>query len=319
MKALDATHTKWEVRLVNLLCVLALILLNHNVEVPADNLSINSKGETISVVNRSDFLLPVPMLPFFNLEGLGQLEDQVEAQIKKEPINARLDISGNLIAEKPGAVLDHNEFRNRFYQYFYNTGPKTIEVPIQPTYPRVDSELLSDIRTDMIGHYVTYYNSGNQERSHNISLATAAINNYVIFPGETFSFNKVVGKRTKDKGYLSAPVIVKGELTEGIGGGICQVSSTLYNAVDQSGMEIIERYSHSKKVPYVPAERDATVSWYGPDFSFRNDYNQPILIRAIATNGKMIVMVFSSDSINNIPRSIPRMSGKLPPEIPAQL
>lgn len=119
--------------------------------------------------------------------------------------------------------------------YFYDNRPAEIEVPRLTVYPKVDSEVLADIRTQQIGRYVTYFNSFNKERSHNISLATEAINNHVVFPGETFSFNKVVGKRTAERGYLSAPVIVKGELAEGIGGGICQVSSTLFNAVDKAG------------------------------------------------------------------------------------
>ncbi len=297
----------------------AFIFLSHTTEVPADNLSINLNGDTIAVVNRSDFMLPIQLLPFFNKESLVQLAEQVARQIKKDPVNAGLDQNGNIIAERPGVMLNQRDFTEQFYKYFYSTGPATIDVPVQSIFPRVDSELISDIRTDMLGHYVTYYNSRNKERSHNIYLATTKINNTVIFPGEKFSFNQVVGKRTKAKGYLPAPIIVKGELSEGIGGGICQVSSTLYNAVDQSGLEIGERYSHSKKVPYVPDGRDATVSWYGPDFTFKNRYNQPVLIRAQAGDGRMIVMIFSSDAINYNPRKVPRMSGKLPKEIPAPL
>src|SRR5699024_8549970 len=102
---------------------------------------------------------------------------------------------------------------------------------------------------------------------------------------ETFSFNNVVGKRTKEKGYKKAPVIVKGELAEDIGGGICQVSSTLFNAVNLQGIEIVERYSHSREVPYVPPGKDATVSWWGPDFVFKNRYSHPVLIRAIVEKG----------------------------------
>ena len=128
-------------------------------------------------------------------------------------------------------------------------------------------------------------------------LAAEAINNTVVFPGETFSFNQTVGKRTKEKGYLPAPIIVRGELSEGIGGGICQVSSTLFNAVDQAGVHILERYSHSRSVPYVKPGRDATVSWYGPDFSFRNELNQPILIRAKVIEGSVVIHVYSSEDM----------------------
>ncbi len=91
---------------------------------------------------------------------------------------------------------------------------------------------------------------------------------------------------------------------DGIGGGICQVSSTLFNAVDKAGMEITQRYTHSKRVSYVPPGRDATVSWHGPDFTFKNGYNQPILLRAKTVGGMVVVQVFSSDRVNAEPRDI---------------
>ncbi|MCQ6512826.1 VanW family protein, partial [Vibrio parahaemolyticus] len=97
------------------------------------------------------------------------------------------------------------------------------------------------------GEYVTFFSSNNKERNNNIYLAANAINNYVLFPGETFSFNKVVGERSAGKGYLPATVIVKGEYSEDLGGGICQVSSTLFNAVDNAGLKVVKRYSHSKE------------------------------------------------------------------------
>ncbi|WP_062047010.1 VanW family protein [Bacillus sp. JCM 19034] len=120
----------------------------------------------------------------------------------------------------------------------------------------------------------------------------------MLFPGEVFSFNTTVGKRTIERGYLPAPIIIRGELSEGVGGGICQVSSTLFNAVDLAHLKVIQRYSHSKQVPYVPPGRDATVSWYGPDFSFQNNYNQPILIRSFVSGGQMTISLFSSDDID---------------------
>ncbi len=114
---------------------------------------------------------------------------------------------------------------------------------------------------------------------------------------------------------MSAPIIVKGEFSEDIGGGICQVSSTLFNAADNAGLSIVERYSHSRSVPYVPPGRDATVSWYGPDLRFQNKYNQPILIRAKQYGGSIAVALYSSDVINTEPRKIPDASSHLPEEI----
>ncbi|MNG07089.1 VanW like protein [compost metagenome] len=114
---------------------------------------------------------------------------------------------------------------------------------------------------------------------------------------------------------MRAPVIVKGEVSEGIGGGICQISSTLFNAADRAGLQIVQRYSHSRNVPYVPPGRDATVSWYGPDFVFKNRYSQPILIRAFVYGGQVSISIFSSEAVDHEPRQVPSASKKLPEEI----
>ncbi|GAB4072211.1 VanW family protein [Barrientosiimonas marina] len=222
--------------------------------------------------------------------------DILNEKLYEDPINAKLDDDGHIIKEKPGEALDRRTFQQLFQEYFYEEGENRIETPVRAVYPRVDSELLADIREEEIGHYTTDFKPENRKRSRNIELAAEAINNQVVFPGERFSFNNVVGKRTKEKGYKQAPVIIKGELSEGIGGGICQVSSTLYNAVDLKGIEIKERYSHSRSVPYVPSGRDATISWNGPDFSFINRRKKPVLLQASAADGHMNVVVLSSKS-----------------------
>lgn len=120
-----------------------------------------------------------------------------------------------------------------------------------------------------------------------------------------------------EKGYQRAKVIVRGEVSEGIGGGICQISSTLFNAADRAGLQIVQRYSHSRSVPYVPPGRDATVSWYGPDFVFQNKYEYPVLIRAVVYGGQISIMLYSSDEIKNKPRGVPSASKRLPEEVPA--
>ncbi len=188
---------------------------------------------------------------------------------------------------------------------------------MKPVYPKVDSELLATVQEKMIGQYTTYFNSNNKNRSHNISLAAKAINNQFVFPGETFSFNQIVGIRSASRGYLRAKIIVRGEISEGIGGGICQISSTLFNAADRAGLKIVQRYSHSRNVTYVPPGRDATVSWYGPDFVFQNMYNQPVLIRAIVSGGQTTILIYSSESINVKSRDVPSASKRLPAEIDA--
>ncbi|MBT2680986.1 VanW family protein [Bacillus sp. ISL-35] len=281
------------------------IILSSSTTDSHDDISIIWEDEPVAEVHRTDFSIPWFGFPILNHTLLDTLNKQLSNQIKKEPKNAGLDDYGNIIPEKVGYILDEKKFKERFAESFFDHGPTRILVPTLSVYPKVDSEIISNIRTKLIGHYITYFNSANKERTHNISLAAEAINNHVVFPGEIFSFNKVVGKRTASRGYQPAPIIVRGELSEGIGGGICQVSSTLFNAADRSGLKILERYSHSKQVPYVPPGRDATVSWYGPDFTFKNKHNQPILIRAKTYPGKMVVLIYSSEEINVEKRKVP--------------
>jgi vancomycin resistance protein YoaR len=292
-----------------------LLFMAQPVGVSDNSLTITQQGQKITIMNREDFTMPLPGTPLINDKKYDQFIEILDRKIYRAPQNAAVNDLGGIDPEQVGYRLNRQVFKEQFYEYFFSKGPSVIEAPLLEIYPKVDSELLAHIRTQQIGQYITYFNSYNKSRSHNIFLAAQAIDNHVIFPNETFSFNKVVGKRTQDKGYLRAPIIVRGELSEGVGGGICQVSSTLFNAVDRAGLKIVERYSHSRNVPYVPSGRDATVSWYGPDFRFQNQYNQPILIRAKRYGGIMMVTLYSSDGINYEPRVVPSAPSQLPKEI----
>lgn len=260
-------------------------------------LTVTDQGETVEKVELDQYDLAHLDGFFINQKKLELLLDRLDKKVSVPPKDATLNKKGEIVQEKPGITLDRYKFGQAFREAFYYGEPTSIEIPTKHTFPRVDSELLAEIKEKEIGHYTTQFKESNKERSHNIDLATEAINNHVVFPGETFSFNKVVGERTEEKGYKRAPVIVKGELAEDIGGGICQVSSTLFNAVSLKGIQIVERYSHSRSVPYVPPGRDATVSWWGPDFAFKNMYNHPVLIRAKSTNGRMDIEIFSSNAV----------------------
>ncbi|REK76027.1 VanW family protein [Paenibacillus paeoniae] len=294
--------------------LLAVLIALHQWIYP--NLLIESRGEVVTDnVSMSDYTYPLPVGPLVNEDRLNKLMDSIAGAVEREPINATLDGAGRIVPERPGLKLERNAFKRLFYGYMLEGEPVRLEVPLRNIYPRVDSEVLSGIKVRQIGQYATYYNSRNRNRSSNIALAAQAINNHVVFPGERFSFNGIVGMRTKEKGYLRAPVIVRGEMYEDIGGGICQISSTLFNAVDRAGLTIVERYSHSRAVHYVPSGRDATVSWYGPDFVFENRYDQPVLIRAYAHAGTASISIYSSELLELQPRDVPGASRQLPEEV----
>lgn len=298
-------NLKW----LSIMGLFGLLMLQAN---PADLLTVTQDGNSLSTIDRSEHALGV--FPLVNMDTYGQWADQLDRISMKNPENARIGPDGKIVEGRIGYRLDQRKMLISFYEYYYGKGSATIELPTYPLYPKVDAEILSSIRTKAIGYYVTYFNSNNKSRSHNIALAAKAIDSTVVFPGESFSFNEVVGMRTIDKGYKRAGVIVRGELSEGVGGGICQVSSTLYNAIDRAGLQIVKRYSHSRNVPYVLTGRDATVSWGGPDFVFHNAYNQPILIRAYSSGGQIAVSVYSSELIEYRPRHVPSMSNKIPEE-----
>jgi vancomycin resistance protein YoaR len=114
---------------------------------------------------------------------------------------------------------------------------------------------------------------------HNAQLALKKISGYVLKPGEVFSFNKVVGSRVRDKGYVRAPVSYSGQLVVTWGGGVCQTSTTLYNVALLAGMEILERHPHHHAPHYVPPGRDAAVAFEGVDLKFRNPYDFPVVIQ----------------------------------------
>ncbi|BAC13322.1 hypothetical conserved protein [Oceanobacillus iheyensis HTE831] len=235
---------------------------------------------------------------FFDLQKLNTFMDELQKEVNKEPKDAYYDSTGKLIMEKVGYTLDREKFIELIYQSYYVENNDKVTVPKRPVHARVNHALLREISQKQIGFYTTTFRESNTQRANNIKLAAESINNTVLFPGEVFSFNDTVGERTREKGYQKAPVIIKGELDEDIGGGICQVSSTLFNAVDLKGIQITERYAHSKQVPYVPQGRDATVSWWGPDFAFKNLYNEPLLIRARSVKGRLSIFIYSSEDID---------------------
>lgn len=165
-------------------------------------------------------------------------------------------------------------------------------IPLKITPPKIGVENLgNDIFVHTLGTYSSKFNVYNYNRSTNVNLATKKINNVILLPGETFSYNKTVGERTIANGFKEASVYTSSGVINGLGGGICQVSSTLYNAVLESNLEIIERKNHSYAVSYVPLGRDATVSYGSIDFKFKNSRKYPIKIIAYTKNGTLSISI----------------------------
>lgn len=148
--------------------------------------------------------------------------------------------------------------------------------------------------SDVLGSKTTYYNSSVKGRSTNIRLATEAIDGTVLQPGEIFSLNGVVGKRTAAKGYQKAIIFQNGKQVEGLGGGVCQVSSTVYGAVLYADLKVTERSSHQFQVSYTPVSQDAAVYYGSQDFKFVNNTDHPIKIAASSGSGSLTVTIYGT-------------------------
>lgn len=160
------------------------------------------------------------------------------------------------------------------------------ELPLKAEPKKVPDEALDKIRT-VIGQFTTHFDAGNTSRCSNIALAAKLLDGRIMMPGDTFGFNDTLGERTKAKGFKEAGVYVSGRHDIDVGGGICQVSTTLYNSVLQAGLKVLTRSSHSLPVAYVPLGQDATVSFPLPDFKFQNNLAEPIAISTEYHPGKL--------------------------------
>lgn len=219
--------------------------------------------------------------------------------------NATITLEGDKVVHQPAKVgrkLDVTATMKRLQEQLQEGKVETLELVInesaQPTI--TDKDLVSI--TSILGSFTTYFDGSNTSRAHNIHLASQKIHQTLIPAGGIFSFNQVVGERTPEAGYDDAPVFMGGRLVPGIGGGICQVSSTLFNTALLSGMDIVERDTHFAPVSYIPVGLDATVAWGYIDFQFKNPYSHPIYV--IAEEGAGYVTITILGAKEDVPQSV---------------
>ncbi|MHB9003832.1 MAG: VanW family protein [Coriobacteriia bacterium] len=177
-----------------------------------------------------------------------------------------------------------------------STAARNIELRTRRVEPEITTEKARGMGIkERISTYTTTFSAGNKPRVNNIHTLADAIDGTLIAPGETFSFNGTVGERTASKGYQEAPAIVQGKLVPQLGGGICQVGTTLFNTVFESGLPVVERHNHSLYISHYPKGRDATVSWGGPDFKFKNDTATWVLLAAGYSNSSLTLSLYGTD------------------------
>lgn len=200
-------------------------------------------------------------------------------QLSANPENAYYDKeTDSIVPEVDGVEFDANE-AEKLWKAAKLT--EKVEIPVELTVPEITEESLKALLfRDKLGATTTYFYGSTENRINNIDLVVSKLNGLVLMPGDEFSYNGYVGQRTEEAGFKAAAAYNDGQVVQEVGGGICQVSSTLYCATLAANLETVERTCHMFAVGYMDKGLDATVSWPGPDFKFRNNRDYPVKIVA---------------------------------------
>lgn len=223
---------------------------------------------------------------------IDKILESVKSELDRDPVDATIDASSGEIAvveEQNGQTVDINLLDKKVKEGLGSEAE--VEIPVKLEQPKIKSEELRDIKSQ-IGHYSTSFSSSDAGRNHNILLSSESIDGKIIMPGETFSFNDSTGLRDRANGYKESIIIVNKKPVPGVGGGVCQTSSTLYNAIANTGLEVVERHNHSLPVGYVPRGMDATVSDNTLDFRFRNSFDYPVFIKSDIVGNTVQVRIY---------------------------
>ena len=255
------------------------------VKIDTDNL-LNQVKQKLNDLNDNDNFIEIPVV---NKEPEAIDIDKIHSEVYKEPQNAYYTKDPfTVYPEVEGVDFDVEAARE-----ILKEDKEEYVIKLKITEPEITlEEIGTEAFPDQLSTFTTRYDVSDVDRSTNLRLASEKINGTVLAPGETFSYNKTVGARTVAAGYKNAKVYESGKVVDGIGGGICQVSSTLYNAALLANLEIVERRNHQFVTSYVGAGRDATVVYGQTDFKFKNTRKYPIRIVVTTNAGILKISIF---------------------------
>lgn len=237
------------------------------------------------------------LTPFIQQEKFDKFIAEKFKDCVVEPLDAKIKLTDEgadfeVTESKDGQQVNKNEFQTVLLESLKNENP-LVSVPFEAVKPKLTTEKAKDMGINHImATYATKLGQRSSNPLKNIQIAASKLNGTLLAPGEEFSYKKKVGKASIENGYLEAPVYANGKVEKGVGGGICQVASTLYNAALYADFEILARTNHSRTVSYLPIGRDATIDDDGPDLRFKNNYNHYIYIKSIIKNGELVIQIY---------------------------
>lgn len=230
----------------------------------------------------------------YNEVKLSKQLEKIYEKVNVEAVDATFYVepSGEIkrSESKEGRDVDISKLKDDIYNMINKKKIKDINLPVLTLYPKTSTKQVKSINS-ILGQFSTSFNDSTS-RGSNIHVAGESTSDVLLMPGETFSYNKKTGARNWVNGYQSAPIIVGGKVVNGEGGGVCQVSTTIYNAALLSGLTIDEVHNHSLPSRYAPRGRDATVSYGYTDLKFTNPYTHPVYIKNIVGNGAITSKIY---------------------------
>jgi vancomycin resistance protein YoaR len=251
-------------------------------------------------------LAPLLALPSGGTSGLrigGPAADawlrKLGARIQKKPVDATFAVDGpkvSLVPDRPGVRLDAVRAADAVLAAALRRTParRVAQLPVETAPAKLTTAAARAMGIDgLVSTYTTEY-GGVPNRIHNVQLVARLVDDKLIAPGAEFSFNKTTGERTAAKGFLVAPVIVNGEVTTGLGGGVCQVSTTVFNAAFEAGVKITDRTNHALYISHYPQGRDATVDYPDVDLRFVNDTGHWLLLRTFVGPSSLTVSLYGT-------------------------
>ena len=222
---------------------------------------------------------------------------RLERQVDRAPKDAGFAVAADRISvvpAEPGLQLDLPRAAAAVLAAASRPADRVVRLPLAVAQPKRSTAAAQAMGiSGVVGTYETVY-GGDPNRIHNVQLVAHLVDNKLIAPGATFSFNGTTGERTADKGFLEAPVIVNGELQTGLGGGVCQVSTTVFNAAFEAGLPITARTNHALYISHYPLGRDATVNYPDIDLKFVNDSGHWLLLRTFVGTSSLVVTLYGT-------------------------
>nr|WP_277613736.1 MULTISPECIES: VanW family protein [Terrisporobacter] len=231
----------------------------------------------------------------YNEEKLDKSIEKIAKDINQDAKNATVSVGGgiSITPSKTGLKFETKENKKLIEEALNNKKYDTIDLKVSVTKPRISTEDVSSINTTLAS-FSTTFNSALVERSYNIGLSAQRVSNVILKPGETFSYNEHTGMRLLSNGYLNAPVIVGNDYEDAPGGGVCQTSTTLFNAALLSGLQIDQVRNHSKTSQYVPRGRDAMVNDGDSDLKFTNNFDHAVYIQCYRSGSSVVAAIYGA-------------------------